>query len=127
MTENKNDSLTKIRDNIAGITKKRSSHWPKVENKFRKNNPVCASCGSRTLLNVHHKMPFHLHPELELEESNLITLCMDPSKKCHIKLGHGDDWKAYNPNVVKDVETVHNNIELLNETAILSKQERLYE
>ena len=116
---------TEQRDKAAGITKARSSHWPKIEKDFLSKNPVCAACQTVNHLQVHHIKPFHLHPELELEETNLITLCMD--KECHIKLGHGGDWKAYNPNVLIDVETVHNDVNLLMETAELAKQKRLYE
>lgn len=50
-------------------------------------------------LNVHHKVPFHIAPELELEESNLITLCMSEDRHCHLLIGHGDSFKAYVPDV----------------------------
>lgn len=79
---------------------KRSPQWPKVEREFRLHNPTCAACGSAKKLNVHHQRPFHLNPELELDMANLITLCMD--NDCHIKVGHGDNFKAYNPDVVLD-------------------------
>ena len=116
---------TEQRDKAAGISKARSTHWPKVEKDFLHKNPVCAACQTTNHLQVHHIKPFHLHPELELDESNLITLCME--KDCHIKLGHGGDWKAYNPNVLKDVATVHSDVKLLTETAELAKKERVYE
>lgn len=77
----------------------RSSSWPRVEREFLAKNPSCAACGSMEHLNVHHKMPFHLHPELELEESNLITLCMSEDRHCHLLIGHGDSFKAYVPGV----------------------------
>ena len=115
------------RDIEAGITKERSPHWHKVEKDVLSKNPVCASCGTTDKLQVHHMRPFHLYPELELDESNLIVLCMEKEHECHLKLGHGDDWKAYNPNVKKDVATVHGNVKLLNETAELAKKDRLYE
>jgi hypothetical protein len=41
-----------------------------------------------------------LKPELELDTSNLITLCMS-KKECHHDIGHGNDYRAYNPYVVK--------------------------
>jgi len=118
-------SITSVRDQHAGIEKKRSSHWPKVEHEFLELNPVCECCGSSKKLNVHHKKPFHLFPELELEPSNLITLCMD--KKCHILLGHGDNFKAYNPNVEEDVKKVHDNMNLFEEVAEEAKKQRLFE
>lgn len=120
-------SKTKTRDKASGITKERSSHWPAVMRKFLKSNPVCAACGSKKKLNVHHKKPFHLFPELELDESNLITLCMDPDMECHIKLGHGGDFKAYNPKVDIDVKMVHENRSLMEEVCFEAKKDRLYE
>jgi hypothetical protein len=65
-------------------------------------NPTCAACGGTTLLNVHHIQPFHIHPELELDPTNLITLCEDPMKLCHCAVGHAFDWKSYVPTVVED-------------------------
>lgn len=75
----------------------RSPHWPAVEKAHLKDHPSCAACGSTILLNVHHALPFHLHPELELDPKNLITLCV--LNKCHVEIGHGDDFKAYVPDV----------------------------
>lgn len=116
---------TKVRDRLAGITKSRSPLWPKVEKAYRKLNPVCECCGSKIKLNVHHKKPFHLYPTLELDPTNLITLCMDPSKECHLKIGHGDDFKDYNPNVVTDVLSLHADIDLFDTVAIEAKTNRL--
>lgn len=81
-----------------GVDAKRSSHWPTVEKHFREAHPSCAACGSTNRLNVHHCKPFHLDPELELDPSNLITLCMD-TKECHLHIGHGGSFKQYNPQV----------------------------
>ena len=79
----------------------RSPHWPTVEHQFRKGSPTCAACGSTKLIQVHHVKPFHMHPELELELTNLISLCMGPNE-CHLKIGHGDNFKDANPNVRED-------------------------
>jgi len=79
----------------------RSDKWPKVEKEHLAIQPKCAACNGSQRLNVHHKQPFHLHPELELDQNNLITLCMG-TMECHIRIGHGDDFKMYNPNVVAD-------------------------
>jgi hypothetical protein len=84
-------------------SKTRSSKWDSIRSDFLKANPVCAACESNKKLQVHHIMPFHIHPELELEESNLITLCMDENE-CHLYIGHGDSFKCYNPNVKIDSE-----------------------
>ena len=51
----------------------RSAGWAKVEKDFLAKNPICAICSTNKKLNVHHKKPFHLHPELELDVNNLIT------------------------------------------------------
>jgi 5-methylcytosine-specific restriction protein A len=77
----------------------RSPKWSEVEKAFRSRNPFCACCGGSERLNVHHIHPFHLYPELELEESNLITLCMSMGNYCHLKVGHGDSFKAFVPQV----------------------------
>lgn len=64
--------------------------------------PTCEACGGRRLVDVHHTQPYDLKPELELEPSNLITLCMAAERHCHLLIGHGDDFLAFNPNVVAD-------------------------
>jgi hypothetical protein len=83
---------------------KRSSGWPHVEREFLKTNYLCAACGGMERLQVHHKKPFHLHPELELDEKNLIVLCMGMGRDCHLLIGHGDDFKAFNPGVLEDID-----------------------
>jgi 5-methylcytosine-specific restriction endonuclease McrA len=127
MAKKKDLHLTEVRDAHAKITKERSSHWPTVQHKFLKLHPVCQACGGTENLNVHHKKPFHLYPELELEPSNLITLCMEGDKDCHIKLGHGGNFKAYNPNVEEDVARVRESfsVQLLNEVAVKAKAAKL--
>lgn len=83
-----------------GVGAKRSSQWPTVEKHFRKAHPTCAACGGKNRLNVHHIQPFHIFPKLELDPNNLITLCMG-EKECHLRLGHGSDFKAYCPDIRK--------------------------
>lgn len=77
---------------------KRSSKWKAVRAKHIKAHPVCEACGTRDDLDVHHIRPFHIAPELELDPSNLITLC----RRHHFEIGHLGDWGAENPNVWKD-------------------------
>jgi 5-methylcytosine-specific restriction protein A len=99
--------LKKISDTLKGIPGTRSPKWAAVRKQFLQENPVCALCGGAALLEVHHKLPFHLHPELELEPSNLITLC-ESSKggvTCHLFFGHLGDYKSFNKNVDKDVKS----------------------
>lgn len=81
-----------------GISSKRSPKWSTIEKHFLAQNPACAACGGKDRLNVHHCKPFHLNPELELDTSNLITLCMG-EKECHFHLGHGGNFQKYCPDV----------------------------
>lgn len=70
--------------------------------------PACMACGHRGRgLQVHHIKPFHLHPNLELDPNNLITLCEIKGREHHLLLGHLDDWESYNPNVRADVKHFH--------------------
>lgn len=82
----------------------RSPHWSAVEREHRKREPLCVACGySGKELQVHHIWPFHLHPELELDPSNLLTLCERPGWNHHLLLGHLDEWQSYNEHVRDDV------------------------
>lgn len=92
--------LHTIRDRRRGIMAERSPYWRSVEHENKK--PACEACSTTKRLEVHHKRPFHLHPEDELKPSNLITLC----RRCHLLLGHLDDWKAYNARVVEDAQII---------------------
>ena len=48
---------------------------------------------------------FKHDPALELDPKNLIVLCMGPNE-CHLLIGHGDNFKLYNPYVAADVLNV---------------------
>jgi 5-methylcytosine-specific restriction endonuclease McrA len=85
----------------------RSYSWTTVRKKHLENHPYCAACGRNKKLEVHHIKPFYLNPELELDPSNLITLCDDP---CHFVFGHLMNYKSWNTNVVKDCETYYDKI-----------------
>lgn len=87
-----------IKDKLRGTPTHRSSHWPKVRNAFLADHPACEACGRKKKLEVHHIVPFHVDPALELSESNLTTLCL----RCHLLLGHLDDWKSWNSRVRAD-------------------------
>jgi len=82
----------------------RSPKWRKVRAEHIKKHPECAACGRKESLEVHHIVPYHINPELELEPSNLITLC---GKYCHFIFGHLMDWKSWNENVVRDCTLYH--------------------
>lgn len=95
-------------ESIDGMTFEgpRASEWVYVRNEFVRRHPRCEACGSGYNLNVHHIKPFHLYPELELDEGNLITLC----REHHFRIGHDPDgpgpakpnWSLSNPNVRSD-------------------------
>ena len=80
---------------------KRASGWSKARRIKRQNTPYCEGCGKRVRffkkirLQIHHKKPIHLFPELELVQSNLKTFCL----KCHLEKGHLGNWKSWNPYV----------------------------
>jgi len=78
--------------------KTRSPHWESTAKAFLESHPACSACGATRRLQVHHRQPFHLHPELELDPTNLIGLCMS-TKECHLRLGHGGNFKGYVPEI----------------------------
>jgi hypothetical protein len=87
---------------LAGLT--RSAKWPTVRKRHLKTHPGCEICGATALRSVHHIQPFHLFPELELDPTNLITLCEGSTVNCHYLFGHFMDWKNYNPDVAADAK-----------------------
>lgn len=85
----------------------RSPKWAAKRREFIRRNPCCALCGCRIVrrLNVHHIDPFHLAPEKELVDSNLITLCeksdapLTKGLNCHQWAGHLGNWESVNPRI----------------------------
>jgi len=92
-----------VREHSKLIT--RSSKWGGVRKTALKANPKCACCESTSFLQVHHMVSFKHDPALELDPKNLIVLCMGPNE-CHLLIGHGDNFKLYNPYVAADVLNV---------------------
>lgn len=103
------------------VSEKRSDKWPTVEKHFLEANPTCAVCSGKEHLNVHHCMPFHLDPALELDPNNLITLCMG-EKECHLEIGHCGNFKLYNPNVRKDAASLNKDISKFEKVASDAKK-----
>ena len=100
--------FTRIKDVLQGkapITASRSPKWNGVRDAHLKLQPNCAVCEGNENLNVHHVKPFHLHPELELESTNLITLCECEKHgvNCHLLIGHLGNFRNVNPHVLEDV------------------------
>ena len=84
----------------------RSPLWSTVRNNHLIKEPLCQLCGGKTKLNVHHILPFHMNPELELDPNNLITLCNGSSGtiSCHIRFGHFDNFRTkWNPTIRDEV------------------------
>jgi 5-methylcytosine-specific restriction enzyme A len=80
----------------------RDPKWPAKEKEHLKKEPKCRCCGSTKKLNVHHKIPYHIDKSKELDNDNLITLCMDHN--CHFFIGHLLNWESYNENVEEDAD-----------------------
>lgn len=83
---------------------KRSSEWPRIRKEHLEKHPTCALCGGKDKIEVHHKKPFHLHPELELDPANLISLCEAKGNgiNCHLAFGHLGSFKSLNEGVEAD-------------------------
>ncbi len=86
---------------LTAVLKGRSYKWYKVRKKHIEKQPCCQACGSCEKPEVHHILPFHLYPELELDPDNLITLC---DKYCHFVFGHLMNWKSYNVDIIEDAK-----------------------
>lgn len=75
----------------------RSPGWKRVRAEWLKRNPECAVCGTTSGLAVHHILPVHRFPALELDSANLLTMCADD----HFWLGHFGAWVRWNSDVVR--------------------------
>lgn len=80
----------------------RSPQWATCRARHLKTQPVCQVCGTKTALAVHHIQPVHTNPELELDETNLITLCQGVDGGCHFRWGHLWNWTSWNDKVEED-------------------------
>ncbi len=90
-----------IADRITGRAPRgssRSSRWRTVRNQYLTAHPLCEMCGSEKKLVVHHKLPYYLFPDKELDADNLMTLC----NRDHFLLGHLGSWMKFNPSVDAD-------------------------
>ncbi len=99
--------IAKRRDHGAHVARRngheRSSQWQRVRREHLLREPACVACGRKgRRLQVHHIKPFHLHPHLELEPDNLITLCESKGRDHHLLLGHLNSWESYNEHVRDD-------------------------
>ena len=100
----------RIKDRIQGkATKgqKRSDDWLDFRDAFVRGNPECMVCGGRKKIEVHHIVPFHVAPDLELDPSNLMVLCTRKKYgiNCHLLIGHLGNFRRINPAVELDAMT----------------------
>jgi 5-methylcytosine-specific restriction enzyme A len=105
---------------------KRSPLWSALEKKFLIDHPFCSVCGTNKRLQVHHKVPFHLKPELELDPKNLMTLCMTMERACHLKIGHGNSFRAYYPKVDEAVKLSKGVADHFDALVLAAKKDRCY-
>lgn len=78
----------------------RSPQWSAVRGEHLQREPACVACSASRKVDVHHVLPFHERPDLELDRANLITLC----PRCHFVFGHLCDWRSWNDGVRRDAE-----------------------
>lgn len=98
----------KLRSLLPGDSKpkvKRSPHWPAVRAQHLRFQPDCVVCRSRKNVEVHHVVPVHVDPSLELDPVNLITLCEAKGANHHLLFGHLGDWPSWNALVKLDAAT----------------------
>ena len=90
----------------------RSPLWSKTKRDFEKLHPkVCAACGGMEKVQLHHRQPFHLHPELENNLANLIWLCEADNRNCHLNMGHLNSFQSYNETIEQDAAYWRSKIE----------------
>ena len=94
-------------DAFAGKPAKvRSPKWQAFCNHVIDKHPVCIVCGNknRKKLVGHHRIPYHLRPDLELVESNVAVICEDGpgNLNCHLVIGHRGSFQDYNENLDAD-------------------------
>ncbi len=89
------------------LSARRSPEWRKVRAAHLEVHPYCMVCGGNQRIEVHHIEPFHLHPERELDRTNLITLCESGHEgaNCHLHYGHLGDFHSFNVDVIEDTQT----------------------
>lgn len=82
--------------------------WPTLRRAHLAKHPACAICGSTKDREVHHIKPYTLFPDLEMEPSNLVTLCRSKNWgfNCHLAVGHGGNYSMYNPYLLDDIASI---------------------
>lgn len=79
------------------LKRARNKAWRELSAHIRAERGACEICGATEKLQVHHVLPKKQHPDLLLEENDLICLCA----RHHFLWHHGHDvegivWLADN-------------------------------
>lgn len=93
-----------------GVQATRDPRWQHVRDEHIRTHSFCIACGNTRDLEAHHIKPFSQYPLLELDPSNLVTLCTKSIRggmNCHLIMGHNGYTHDINPSVVS------NSIEML--------------
>jgi 5-methylcytosine-specific restriction endonuclease McrA len=92
------------------LLKRRSPQWPKVRAEHLAKNPRCVVCNGTKALEVHHIVPFHVDKTLELEPTNLVTMCESGKggMNCHLSVGHLGSFKKYNLKCLESAQYINN-------------------
>jgi hypothetical protein len=101
-----------IKDRIQGKAPKgakRAKGWRKARRTHILENSKCAICGLTSKLEVHHIIPFHVAPHLELDPRNLVTLCENKKYgiNCHLLIGHLGNYRRVNTEFQTDAMVWH--------------------
>lgn len=96
------ETAEQIEQPMSATDSRRSPKWSALRNRFLADHPACCVCGAKSTT-VHHAKPFHLFPALELEESNLRSMC----DRCHLLIGHLGNFQNYNPDIDKHIKTLN--------------------
>lgn len=97
----------------------RSGKWPSVRRGWLLEYPCCEACGRESLSNpVHHRYPFHQHPEWELMpylpdgRRQFVTVCPEHHFQCHDSDGIDGpakpNWSAANEHCIDDMAKIRN-------------------
>lgn len=97
----------------------RSGKWPSVRRDWLLEYPCCEACGRESLSNpVHHRYPFHQHPEWELMpylpdgRRQFVTVCPEHHFQCHDLDGIDGpakpNWSAANEHCIDDMAKIRN-------------------
>lgn len=99
-------------------SRRRPPRWNEIRDAYLRLHPTCAACGGTEHLQVHRR-----RPTPELDEKNLITLCMGPLE-CHLMLGHGGSFRYYNPDATTAADVVLHHPERRTAIEFLSRRRR---